>query len=218
MLVLVHANSCFLFLVWCIEFIFKALHSHTHACPCTHSGAQSSAKYLGRAGPVWQIQYNQNANESVSSVDLWWIFWAASHHCSFEATRDIDTNIKESKSNIFSTWNNKKNWKRAARYGKKKIILHRHWQIQFRDHSGLVGMIIFVSHFSFSLKKTITVMLMWHSLESVQELNQYICWPITDISASAYTVSRLHYRSLWQVFDHHIGRVTAKNVYILAYI
>lgn len=101
---------------------------------------------------------------------------------------------------------------------KKKIILHRHWQIQFRDHSGLVGMIIFVSHFSFSLKKTITVMLMWHSLESVQELNRYICWPITDISASAYTVSRLHYRSLWQVFDHHIGRVTAKNVYILAYI
>lgn len=36
-----------------------------------------------------------------------------------KATRDIDTNIKESKSNIFSTWNNKKNWKRAACYGKK---------------------------------------------------------------------------------------------------
>lgn len=55
-LVLVHTNNnyYFAFLVWFKEFRFKALH--------THSVAQCSAKHLGRAGPVWQMLYNQNAN------------------------------------------------------------------------------------------------------------------------------------------------------------
>lgn len=45
----------FVILVWSKEFRFKAL---LH----THSAAPFSAKHPGRAGPLWQILYNHNAN------------------------------------------------------------------------------------------------------------------------------------------------------------
>lgn len=52
-------------IIFCVSCLIQRLRvqSTLHA----HTKVQFPAKHLGRAGPVWQMLYNQNGNESILS-------------------------------------------------------------------------------------------------------------------------------------------------------
>lgn len=58
-------------IIWC----FLSDSKNSDSKHFTHSVAQFTAKYLGRAGPVWQTLYNQNANESTLSSDDFYLLF-----------------------------------------------------------------------------------------------------------------------------------------------